>query len=309
MLKLISCFATKVSFGCKHPTPASTSTMPMNESNSVADLRERFQRLKEFEMKYQCLDYTIAASASRHRVEAVLEWRHKTLVQLYRLIRRHCIDQAVMSTAAFIFDRYLSTIMPAFIHGEEKAPFRSDLIGVASFFIAAKSLMSSHHIHRLEEIFRGYSREVFAEGVEWKILKALNWDVVYHPPSSIVSDILALLPHPRGYQYYDLSFEAYLGGIWSKASHLTKLASVIYGFIVDFSPSTIALAALAIAIERQPTYVNTAGFILVSPIEYFKTSIEQQMMVCSAERGCSTITRIDRSRLNLRSNLLGTVPS
>ena len=181
---------------------------------SIRDLREHLQWIKENERtKYQCPDYATAVHPSNCtpdeiidcdlRLKRVLEFRQQTLLQLHDLGDKIGIDRAVMSTAAFIFDRYLSTFTPIFIRGEGGLPCRGNLIGVASLFIAAKSLMTRADFLLIKKSFRDYLREVFDEQVELKILEGLNWDIVYCSPISIIYDLITLLPRPCGYQEYD----------------------------------------------------------------------------------------------------------
>ena len=253
------------------------------------DLQERFRHLKENEKmkKYQCPDYAVLAHPSNctnekkevclSRMNSIMDFRHQTLLKLWGFSEQNlCVDGVVMSTAAFIFDRYLSTFVPSFVHSESSLPCKGNLIGVASLFIAAKSLMSREGFHPVEEFFCYYSREVFVEQVEWKILKALKWDIVYPSPISIINDLITLLPRPCDFQEHYELLEAYEGDVLNEAAHLTKMAAVRYGFNIKYHPSTIALAAMGLALENQPVSANIAIFnVANNPIVHFGIMFER----------------------------------
>lgn len=263
---------------------------------SVGELQERFQWLLANERsRYMIPDYLgdavltpSSTSGSRSRSERIVEFRNETLYHLYGVCDRRSIARDVMSNAVFIFDRYLSTFVPGYLRGEADPPPRSDLFGPASLLIAAKALATREDVHRIEFDLGRYSRDVYATGMETKILKALRWEVVYRSPLSIVADLLSLVPKPRGYQVFepckmaheDATFERIKTSLLKRASHLTRLADIHYGFGVQFPPSTIALAALMIALEAQPPLGIPGSFLLIQPVDYFSLAMEWSGVGC-----------------------------
>ena len=210
-------------------------------------------------------------------MDNILDYRFKTLLKLYEFVEQELtIDREVMDTAAYIFDRYLSTFVPSYIHGKANIPCRPILIGAASLLIAAKSLMPREDIFAVEDFLCDYCGDIYKEEVELKILRSLNWNVIFHSPMSILEDLMTLLPRPVGYHDHDELISAYKVEVRKEAAHLTKLALVYYGFNTNYPPSTIALAALKIALESQPLSTNVAIFNLAKdPIVYFGTMFEQ----------------------------------
>lgn len=261
-----------LSINSSYPNPPTTFKMSMTTPTidpSIEDMRERLQQLRRVERtKYQCADYIGDSYRSLNnilddkmasnmiiRLREVRVTREQTLRKLYSWVGdlrnaadediRVDVDEAVLSTAAFIFDRYLSTFVPGYVAGEAGAPSQASVIGVASLFIAAKSQMPWFEFSRIEMFFGdydGYARAIFAKNVELEILKAVNWDVVYPSPISIIRDLLTFLPGP---------LEKYKTDVLDLATFLMRLTTVTYGFITKFSPSTIALATLEIIFKNQ----------------------------------------------------------
>ena len=236
---------------------------------SIEDMRERLQQLKRVERtKYQCPDYigdSYRVFENAERLEYILNSREQTLRKLFNWVDKFRldppryitdeggqrykldIDEAVVSITAFIFDRYLS----AFVGEGGVPPFRLDLIGDASLFIAVKSQMSFEETFCIERIMGRYSRRVYAMGIDLKILKELNWDVVYPSPIAIIRDLLSLLHCPSGSQQFEGSLEIHKTDVLKEAAYMTKLATIAYGFTTNFSPSTIALATLSVVFEKN----------------------------------------------------------
>ena len=263
---------------------------------AFADLHERFQWLKQHERtKYLCPDYYVVSSTSsvrdgdlvetmhwEDRLMNVMTYREKTICVLYDRADTLGIQRDVMSTAVFIFDRYLSTFVPDYVCGKVQL-FKNPLLGIASLFIAAKSLMSCEEIQPLVEYFGRYSRGVFADDTETKILMTLGWNIMYTSPISIVEDLLSLLPlHPNPnqqyrYQGYAYAVEAFKDDMLLVADYLTKLTSLRYGFNVNFPPSTIALAMLQIAF-RECSFRHLPICKLIRPLQLLAAMFEQSDM-------------------------------
>ena len=259
-------------------------------------LLERFQWLKQHEStKYVCPDYAAPSSYItddlvelarwERRLENAMIYRENTIRQLYECTSSNLrvpIPADVMSTAVFIFDRCLSSFMPQCVRNEMDPPYswKAGLLGIASLFIAAKSLMSYEEIQPLVECFGSYSRGVFADDTETKILMAFQWNIVYTSPILIVKDLLSLLPsqwHPCNQQQYTCALRVLKDDILKVADYLTKLTSLRYGFNVNFPPSTIALAMLQIAF-RECSSRHLPICKLIHPLQLLAAIFEQSDM-------------------------------
>ena len=264
----------------------SSSTTVPNVTTSTTDLQERIQWLMQHERaRYTCPDYAAASNYTacgegapgwRERLEHIMKIREQSLLELYH---NAGIPTTVLSTATFIFDRYLSTFIPQYVRGECTFPFegKCNLIALASFFIAAKSLAAFSCERNMPNVVRQfkYSQEVFAKDVESTILEALDWNIVYMPPISIIQDLLTILSQPCGYQEHDKAFLAFKDSIVQEAKRITKVTTVHYGFNVKYPPSTIARAALSIALEFQPSSKAIPVFGLVSPTIYITLEMQK----------------------------------
>ena len=264
---------------------SSTTASNVTTTTSTTDLQERIQWLMQHERaRYTCPDYAAASNYTacgegapdwRERLKNITKIRQQSLLELYH---NAGIPTTFLSTATFIFDRYLSTFIPQYIRGECTFPFegKCNIIALASFFIAAKSLTASWE-RKMPDVVRQfkYSQEVFAKDVESTILEALDWNIVYMPPISIIQDLLAILSQPCGYQEHDKAFSAFKDSIVQEAKRITKDTTVHYGFNVKYPPSTIALAALSIALEFQPSSKAIPVFGLVSPTIYITLEMQK----------------------------------
>ena len=174
-------------------------------NESAADMRERIRQLKAIERsRYQLPHYVDELTTYAHDDDAVdcrlqhfLHHREETLRRLYNHRR---FGAAVMGTASFIFDRYLSQVVPKYVLGQVEMPFRVDVICAASLIIASKSLMSAPILRRNE-----YASNVIK--AERDILTKLNWDIIYPSPISVVEDLLTLLHGKCGYEESDASLK------------------------------------------------------------------------------------------------------
>ena len=261
---------------------SSTTASNVTTSTTTTDLQERIQWLMQHERaRYTCPDYAAASNYTacgegapgwRERLEHIKKIRQQSLLELYNA----GIPTTILSTATFIFDRYLSTFIPQYIRGECTFPFdgKCNLIALASFFIAAKSLAASCDMPNVVRQFK-YSQDVFAKDVESTILEALDWNIVYMPPISIIQDLLTILSQPCGYQEHDKAFSAFKDSIVQEAKRITKVTTMYYGFNVKYPPSTIALAALSIALEFQPSSKAIPVFGLVSPTIYITLEMQK----------------------------------
>mmetsp|Transcript_1579 Transcript_1579/g.3448 ORF Transcript_1579/g.3448 Transcript_1579/m.3448 type:complete len:401 (+) Transcript_1579:202-1404(+) len=265
---------------------------PLEEAETQLDkfyeMRERFQRLKRCEkIKNLCPDYaqdcftcSVRYGSDEQvtldsRLKRVLAIREKILRLLYDTADRNCIDAAVTSSAAFIFDRYLSRFVPNYVRGSADLPHLFGIIGSASLFIAAKSQLARRDLDFVERFLHKnpYSQQIL--NVELKILVDLDWNIAYTSPISIVHDLLELLPRPCGDQEYDEALETFKHSVLHEVSHLTKLAAVTYGFVTKFPPSAIALAALNVSLEHQCSSMDMTIFNLTTPVAHFATMLEQ----------------------------------
>ena len=265
---------------------SSTTASNVTTSTSTTDLQERIQWLVQHERaRYTCPDYAAASNYTacgegapgwRERLEHIMNIRRQSLLELYNA----GIPTTFLSTATFIFDRYLSTFtfIPQYVRGECTFPFegKCNLIALASFFIAAKSLAASCE-RKMPNVVRQfkYSQEVFAKDVESTILEALDWNIVYMPPISIIRDLLTIISLPCGYQEHDKAFSAFKDTIVQEAKRITKVTTVYYGFNVKYPPSIMALAALSIALEIQPSSKAIPVFGLVSPTIYITLEMQK----------------------------------
>ena len=158
----------------------------------------------------------------------------------------------------------------------EGVPQKFDVIGVAALLIATKLHMARRDLAPIETFLSDnpFRRDVI--GAEQMILVKLNWNIFYPSPISIVHDLLTMLPSPCGYQWYDNALEAFKYSIIGEATYLTRLAAVTYGYTAKFSPSTIAIAVMTIALENQATSRDS---MLVhhhdSPVIYFTSNVEK----------------------------------
>lgn len=287
--------------------------MPQSSKESVLDMKERFQRLKQVEKtKYQCVDYANESMKGwsnytpDEQASLALRLEHALISrkQVLRALYTTNVDESITSTAAFIFDRYLSKFAPDYIRGLVDAPHRFEIIGLASFVIAAKSQLGGRDLVPLERFLRGgrrFTRKIFE--VELKILTALNWDVIYPSPISIIRELIELLSSPCGYQDFDAALDSFKGSILDEAAHITKLATVAYGFVAKFPPTTLALAALSIALENQRFSRNIAIFNLIRPMAHLAIAFERhELDLCF---GGDDVTQCHAEMLNLLKSIPG----
>ena len=263
-------------------------------------MQERFQWLKQNERtRYMCPDYTnpLQYTSStdgdwQERLQGILDERKHNVFWLHLCAGELGLHSTVFSTAVYIFDRYLSTFVPAYVK-RELAFLEYDLqtIALASLFIATKSMMAVNVIKANEmphspigdiiRQFRKYygslTRQVFKDKVETGILMALDWNIVYTPPISIVQDLLSILPRPCEYdEGHDDAFSTFVYSIYQEARKLTRKTELLGGFIIKYPPSTIALAALSIALENHTDTTGIPIFILVPPCRWCEIEINKR---------------------------------
>ena len=243
-----------------------------------------------------CPDYTNPTQYSsstdgdwQERLQGILNERKYNVTWLQKCAGVLDIDSTVFSTAVYIFDRYLSTFVPAYVK-RELAFLEYDLqtIALASLFLAVKSMMAVNVIEDNEmphtpigdiiRQFRKYygslTRQVFKDKVETAILMALDWNIVYVPPSSIVYDLLCILPPPCEYdEGHEGAFVRYQNSVMHYADKLTRRSEWMSGFTIKYPPSTIALAALSIGIENQLGIEGISIYLACSDIELMKRGI------------------------------------
>ena len=273
-----------------------TTNCGTDEISFNLDMQERFQWLKQNERtRYMCPDYTnqLQYTSStdgdwQERLQGILDKRNKVLIWIYECGNELGVPSRVMSTAVYIFDRYLSTFVPAYVK-RELAFLEYDLqtIALASFFLAVKLMMAvnvievnemphspiGNIIRQFRKYYGSLTRQVFKDKVETAILMALNWNIVYVPPIAIVQDLLSILPRPCEYdEGHDYAFSTFVCSIYQEARKLTRWSEVMDTFI-KYLPSTVALAALSITLEDYTDVTGVPIFILVPPIEYVNLEI------------------------------------
>jgi len=275
-----------------------TTNCGTDELSFNLDMQERFQWLKQNERtRYMCPDYTnplqyISSTDGdwQERLQGILNERKYNVTWLHKCAGVLDIDSTVFSTAVNIFDRYLSTFVPAYVK-RELAFLEYDLqaIALASLFLAVKSMMAVNVIEVNEmphspigdiiRQFRKYygslTRQVFKDKVETAILMALDWNIVHTPPSSIVYDLLCILPPPCEYdEGHQEAFVRYQNSVMHNADKLTRRSEWRGGFIIKYPPSTIALASLSIALQNQLGIEGISIYLACSDIELMKRGID-----------------------------------
>lgn len=269
-----------------------------DEASFNLDMQERFQWLKQNERtRYMCPDYTnpLQYTSStdgdwEERLQGILDERKYNVTWLHNCTGQLSVDSTVFSTAVYIFDRYLSTFVPAYVK-RELAFLEYDLqaIALASLFLAVKSMMAVNVIEvnemphtpigdiirQFRKYYSSLTRQVFKDEVETAILKALDWNIVHTPPSSIVYDLLCILPPPCEYdEGHEGAFVRYQNSVMRYADKLTRRSEWMGDFIIKYPPSTIALAALSIATENQLGIEGISIYLACGDIELMKRGID-----------------------------------
>ena len=238
------------------------------------------------------LQYTSSTDGDwQERLQGILDERKHNVSWLHNCTGQLGIDSTVFSTAVYIFDRYLSTFVPAYVK-RELAFLEYDLqtIALASLFLAVKSMMAvsvikvnemphspiGDIIRQFRKYYGSLTRQVFKDKVETAILMALDWNIVYVPPSSIVYDLLSILPQPCEYdEGHEEAFVRYQNSV-NYADKLTRRSEWMSGFTIKYPPSTIALAALSIALEDYTDVTGIPIFILVPPCRWCEIEINKR---------------------------------
>ena len=282
---LATLFIQYTSYQYSRYLPCSTqlkmASSTLDDVSTLDALQERFQWLKQHERKYICCDYTAPSKYKdmeredlEERLKCILKSRNQSLAELFGYAEKLGIHNSVMSTAAFIFDKYLSTIVPKYIKRDCYFDIDCTLISVASLLIAAKLLLGAWNTKLIVDSLGKYSRKVYEQDVDGMILKVVGWNIVYNPPISIIQDVLAVLPRPCEFEYHHQAFSMFETSILHEADRLTKLAALQYDFRISYGPVSIALAGLSIALENQPS-TGIPIFALVTPITYVSLMIEK----------------------------------
>ena len=276
-----------------------TTNCGTNELSFNLDMQERFQWLKQNERtRYMCPDYTnpLQYTSStdgdwQERLQGILDDRNKMITWLHNCANELGIPSRVMSTAVYIFDRYLSTFVPAYVKRELAfPPHHTEVIALASLFIAVKSMMMNlimvddmpyspigDIIYNFSHSqYKSLTRQVSSDHAETTILMALDWNIVYVPPNTIIEDLLSILPRPCEYdEGHDDAFSTFVYSIYQEARKLTRWSEVMDTFI-KYLPSTIALAALSIALEDYTDVTGVPIFLLVPPVKYVNLEINKR---------------------------------
>jgi len=279
-----------------------TSNCGTDDVSFNLDMQERFQWLKQNERtRYMCPDYTNPLQYTSSTdgdwqerlqcLQGILDDRNKMITWLHNCANELGIPSRVMSTAVYIFDRYLSTFVPAYVKRELAfPPHHTEVIALASLFIAVKSMLvnlikvNDMPYSPIGDIIYNFSHsqyksltgQVSSEHAETTILMALDWNIVYVPPNAIVEDLLSVLPRPCEYdEGHDDAFSTFVYSIYQEARKLTRKSELIGDFI-KYPPSTIALAALSIALEDYTDVTGVPIFILVPPLEYVNHEINKR---------------------------------
>jgi len=242
------------------------------------------------------LQYTSSTDADWQErlrcLQGILDERKHNVFWLHLCAGELGLHSTVFSTAVYIFDRYLSTFVPAYVK-RELAFLEYDLqtIALASLFVAVKSMMAANvievnemphspvgdTIRQFRKYYGSLTRQVFKDEVETAILMALDWNIVYVPPISIVQDLISILPRPCEYdEGHDDAFSTFVYSIYQEARKLTRKTELLGGFIIKYPPSTIALAALSIALANLPDVTSIPIFILVPPCRWCEIEINKR---------------------------------
>ena len=283
-----------------------TSNCGTDELSFNLDMQERFQWLKQNEKtRYMCPDYTnpLQYTSStdgdwQERLQGILDKRKKVLVWLYECGNELGIPSRVMSTAVYIFDRYLSTFVTAYVKRELAfLEHHEHLIAIASLLIAVKSLfVYRHDIKTVVESFGCFTKQLVKDKVEITILMALDWNIVYSPPIAIIEDLLSVLPRPCEYdEGHEEAFVRFHISVLHQASRLTRQAEWMGDFIIKYPPSTIALAALSISLD-QPDVTGIPIFILVPPCRWCEIEINKKGIYVSFDDEDVVLCRKDMHR-------------
>ena len=253
----------------------------VDDVSTLDALQERFQWLKQHERKYLCCDFTAQSNYKRmlsedceERLKCILKNRNQSLDELFGYADNFGIDNSVISTAAYIFDKYLSTVVSKYIEQECSFDINVTLISVASLLIAAKSLLGARDTKLIARHLWKYSSKVYENNFDGMVLKAVRWNIVYTSPISIIQDVLAVLPRPCEFDYHHQAFSMFQTSLLQEADRLTRLTALQYDFRIKHTPVSIALATLSIALENQPS-TGIPIFALVTPITYVSLMIEK----------------------------------
>ncbi|GKY94207.1 hypothetical protein MPSEU_000386700 [Mayamaea pseudoterrestris] len=178
-------------------------------------------------------------------------WRERICEWSYQVIDHFDFSREVVSISMHYLDKYLAT------RPVNKKQFQ--LAAMTSLFIAIKL----HEPGRLSmssmiELSRGYFRPEQMAAMEMSILRTLCWHM--HPPTSFsfVKHMLLLLPQ------VSVSMET-RHDVLELARFLTELSVIDYYFVMHRT-STIAVAALMIAMEELPGSSRATTNLLVSEL-------------------------------------------
>ena len=210
--------------------------------------KERLVRIAEISSKYRVSDYLSASLSDTSVVvnnwaHQVMRVREENIKILYHWSDQYGIDREVVSVAANIIDRCLSHRVPEVRNGT-KMPYELDLCSMTAYFLAIKARDDIRRIPRISTLLPQYYSTELLDSVEVEILREMQWDLIYPTPTSIMKDLLSLLPSHFG----SGAFPNYLGEVQRKAEHLIQLATLSYRCIT-FSPMTIALVAVMDSIQ------------------------------------------------------------
>jgi len=280
-----------------HYTHKMTTNCGTDELSFYLDMQERFQWLKQNERtRYMCPDYTnpLQYTSStdgdwQERLQGILDERKHNISWLHKCAGELGLHSTVFSTAVSIFDRYLSTFVPAYVM-RELAFLEYDLqtIALASLFLAVKSMMANvtkvnempyspigDVIRKFGKYYGSLTRQVFKDKVETTILMALDWNIVHTPPIAIVYDFLCILPPPCEYdEGREEELLRYQFSVMSYADKLTRWSELMSGFTIKYPPSTIALASLSIALQDQLGIEGISIYLACGDIELMKRGID-----------------------------------
>mmetsp|Transcript_10461 Transcript_10461/g.22717 ORF Transcript_10461/g.22717 Transcript_10461/m.22717 type:complete len:389 (-) Transcript_10461:264-1430(-) len=241
--------------------------------------------LRKESTAYACIQpYTGVEKKKKDTVEEA--WRRRICEWAFEVTDHYCYDREVTSIALYYLDRFVSYTIAA---GETVGRKDFQLLAITCLYVAMK-LHGSIDLNLTQkrvriplsqfvELSRGHFSAELIEKMEMKLLRyVLNWHL--NPPTSaqFMADILQLLiPSLQGDAY---RAEVTYSKLFDVTRFLTETGVCASSVFVAHSPSVIALAALANAVEAADDatlspYERQDLFSKLSEIAfYFKADVQ-----------------------------------
>jgi len=183
-------------------------------------------------------------------------WRRHICEWFYEVVDHFGLDREAVSIALNYIDRFLSQLL-AFT-GEVATIKRFQLVAITCLYLALKlhgqnEKGSTEHVklNHFVQLSRGLFHGAAIEGMEYEILKTLEWRV--NPPMAVcfLRSLLHLLPE-RSIKVIN----AY--SIFETARYLIELTSFSSEFSFRFKQSVLAYASILCSIEVTPAVTMEA---------------------------------------------------